>query len=431
MKSSLNSAQFSENMELDMGKLFVGGISCDTDKNRLKEYFSSYGEVIESMIMRDRVTGRARGFGFIVFADPAVAERVIMEKHIIDGRTVEAKKAVPRDDHQQLFIRTNNGTIGRTRKIFVGGLASSVTERDFKKYFDQFGIIIDVVVMYDHNTQRPRGFGFITFDSEEAVERALQRKFHELNGKMVEVKQAIPKELSPVPNRIPLMGFEYGFNRISPANSFLNSFPHGYGSRFDPFSCADLSHFGNGINSNFGGRSIGYGRVLSPFYGANNSNRYCTPVGYGNRSDPFMSSAGRSPWGNVGINSNGNISNPSTYFTDGSGNFEGLNWCPQQVVGCGRRESDYVPGSRDLEFGANRGRNLGPTSFFANGNSVYASYPVYGSNPPWHSTSSEINGFNSFSYGPPPGNNTPQIVAKNSEAYNGHYNLLPNRGVDA
>ena len=72
----------------DLGKLFIGGISWDTDEERLREYFSKYGDLVESVIMRDRTTGRARGFGFIVFADPSVAERVILEKHIIDGRTV-------------------------------------------------------------------------------------------------------------------------------------------------------------------------------------------------------------------------------------------------------------------------------------------------------------------------------------------------------
>lgn len=75
-------------MESDLGKLFIGGISWDTDEERLRDYFSNYGDVVEAVIMRDRATGRARGFGFIVFADPCVAERVIMEKHIIDGRTV-------------------------------------------------------------------------------------------------------------------------------------------------------------------------------------------------------------------------------------------------------------------------------------------------------------------------------------------------------
>jgi RNA-binding protein Musashi len=75
-------------MEADSGKLFIGGISWETNEDRLTEYFGRYGEVAEAVIMRDRSTGRARGFGFIVFADLAVAERVTMEKHMIDGRMV-------------------------------------------------------------------------------------------------------------------------------------------------------------------------------------------------------------------------------------------------------------------------------------------------------------------------------------------------------
>ena len=75
-------------MQSDNGKLFIGGISWDTNEERLKEYFGSFGEVVEAVIMKDRTTGRARGFGFVVFADPAVAEQVIKEKHNIDGRMV-------------------------------------------------------------------------------------------------------------------------------------------------------------------------------------------------------------------------------------------------------------------------------------------------------------------------------------------------------
>ncbi|KAK3000034.1 hypothetical protein RJ639_022631, partial [Escallonia herrerae] len=74
-------------MEMEPGKLFIGGISWDTDEERLREYFHTFGEVVEAVIMKDRTTGRARGFGFIIFADAAVAERVVKEKHTIDGRT--------------------------------------------------------------------------------------------------------------------------------------------------------------------------------------------------------------------------------------------------------------------------------------------------------------------------------------------------------
>lgn len=79
----------------DYGKLFVGGISWETSEDRLRDYFGRFGEVTEAVIMRDRSTGRARGFGFVVFADPAVAERVTMDKHMIDGRMVLIFPSLP------------------------------------------------------------------------------------------------------------------------------------------------------------------------------------------------------------------------------------------------------------------------------------------------------------------------------------------------
>lgn len=75
-------------MDSDQGKLFIGGISWETTEEKLRDYFKSYGEVAETVIMKDRATGRARGFGFVIFADPSVADRVAGEKHTIDGRTV-------------------------------------------------------------------------------------------------------------------------------------------------------------------------------------------------------------------------------------------------------------------------------------------------------------------------------------------------------
>ncbi|KAH0851044.1 hypothetical protein HID58_095024 [Brassica napus] len=224
-------------MQSDNGKLFIGGISWDTNEERLKEYFSTFGEVIEAVILKDRTTGRARGFGFVVFADPAVAEFVITEKHHIDGRLVEAKKAVPRDD-QNMVTRSNSSSIQGSP---------------------------DVVVMYDHNTQRPRGFGFITYDTEEAVDKVLLKTFHELNGKMVEVKRAVPKEMSPGPARSPLgAGYSYGVNRsVGAGRSVFANFGSGYGMNmnFDqglPTGSLEFGYGGNG-ESGFGyaARSIG------------------------------------------------------------------------------------------------------------------------------------------------------------------------------
>ncbi|KAG5554214.1 hypothetical protein RHGRI_011913 [Rhododendron griersonianum] len=192
-------------MDSDQGKLFIGGISWETDEGKLSDYFGNYGDVLQTVVMRDKITGRPRGFGFVVFADLSVLDRVLQEKHTIDGRTVEAKRAMSRDEHQSAS-RAGNGSSARnfggggnyrTKKIFVGGLPATLTEEGFRQYFESYGNVTDVVVMYDQATQRPRGFGFVSFDSEEAVDRVLHKTYHDLNGKQVEVKRALPKDANP------------------------------------------------------------------------------------------------------------------------------------------------------------------------------------------------------------------------------------------
>ena len=75
-------------MDSDQGKLFIGGISWETTEEKLKEYFENYSDVVHTVVMRDKTTGRPRGFGFVVFANPSILDRVIQDKHTIDARTV-------------------------------------------------------------------------------------------------------------------------------------------------------------------------------------------------------------------------------------------------------------------------------------------------------------------------------------------------------
>ncbi|CAN4122518.1 unnamed protein product [Withania somnifera] len=192
--------------DMDKNKLFCGGIPRDTGEEMLKEHFSKYGTVISSVVAKDRETARPRGFAFVTFSDPSAVHLALQDTHEILGRMVDVKKAIPRSEQHQNQQQNSRGlnrdsrTNGRsnddfrTKKIFVGGLSANLTQEDFKSYFEKFGRITDVVVMHDNVTHRPRGFGFITFDSEDAVEEVMQKKFHELSDKLVEVKKAIPKD---------------------------------------------------------------------------------------------------------------------------------------------------------------------------------------------------------------------------------------------
>ncbi|KAE8734148.1 Heteroproteinous nuclear ribonucleoprotein 1 [Hibiscus syriacus] len=291
-------------MDSDQGKLFIGGISWETNEDRLKEYFGQYGDIVQTVVMRDKVTGRPRGFGFVVFSDPSVLDSVLQEKHTIDSRTVEAKRALSKEE-QQTSARSGNFNQGRnsggggnirTKKIFVGGLPPTLTEDGFRQYFEAYGHVTDVVIMYDQNTQRPRGFGFISFETEDAVDRVLQNNFHDLNGKQVEVKPALPKDANPGAVSRTMSGGFGGYQGYSSSggnsgsydgrmdsNSFVRA--QGTGAGFPPYGSSGYAPgYGYGPASN----GVGYGSYGN--YGAAGAG-YCAPVGatYGNPNAGYAS----------------------------------------------------------------------------------------------------------------------------------------------
>ncbi|KAH8589418.1 hypothetical protein B0O99DRAFT_636829 [Bisporella sp. PMI_857] len=162
------------------GKMFIGGLNWETTDQSLKDYFSQFGEVLECTVMRDGASGRSRGFGFLTFKDPKTVNIVMVKEHWLDGKSIDPKRAIPRDEQE------------RTSKIFVGGVSQEATEADFKNYFTQFGRVVDATLMMDKDTGRPRGFGFVTFDNEAAVDACLQVPL-EIHGKPIEVKKAQPR----------------------------------------------------------------------------------------------------------------------------------------------------------------------------------------------------------------------------------------------
>ncbi|KAL1811325.1 hypothetical protein DCAR_0623391 [Daucus carota subsp. sativus] len=274
-------AQHSEgHIDSSAGKLFVGGIAWETSEESFSNYFSSYGEITDSVIMMDKLTGRPRGFGFVTFADSEVADKVLSKEHIIDGRAVEVKRTVPREDMQVKGVL-------KTRKIFVGGLPLSLTEDELREYFSAYGIVVEHQIMLDHTTGRSRGFGFVTFDDENSVEKIFSDgQIHELGGKQVEIKKAEPKRaIGDYGNDS--RGRRGGGNMKSYGGGFgrgASGYGSGYGSKggrgyggqsgyggyggYGDYGGYDSYGRGSaGLYAGFGGFGYGYG-YGGPMYGA-------------------------------------------------------------------------------------------------------------------------------------------------------------------
>lgn len=128
---------------------------------------------------------RSRGFGFITFQEAGSVDKVLaVPVHTLDGKRIDPKHATPKSAPRP----------AKTKKIFVGGVGQDTSADEVRAYFSQFGVVEDAVMLMDQQTKRHRGFGFVTFHSEEAVERVCDIHFHTIKNKKVECKRAQPKE---------------------------------------------------------------------------------------------------------------------------------------------------------------------------------------------------------------------------------------------
>jgi len=192
-----SSGRSTPNSDSAPGKLFVGGLSWQTSQDKLREYFGQFGNVTDVLVMKDPITQRSRGFGFITFSTPEAVDRVLsVPSHSLDGKKIDPKHATPK----------SKSKANKTKKIFVGGVSQETSADEVKAYFNQFGKVEEAVMLMDQQTKRHRGFGFVTFENEETVDRVCEIHFHTIKNKKVECKKAQPKEAVQAANTAALLG---------------------------------------------------------------------------------------------------------------------------------------------------------------------------------------------------------------------------------
>jgi RNA recognition motif-containing protein len=81
-------------------KIYVGNLPWSVDHGKLKELFSSYGEIEEATVISDKYSGRSKGFGFVTFINDADADKAVAEMNDkeIEGRPLKVNEARPRED---------------------------------------------------------------------------------------------------------------------------------------------------------------------------------------------------------------------------------------------------------------------------------------------------------------------------------------------
>lgn len=181
------------------GKIFVGGISWQTNEANLRSHFEKFGELDDVALMTDKRTGQPRGFGFVTFKDPAGMWSVMIFCAQTNRRKIGAHIRKLRASYTCCLYHCEHTSIGHS--LFL--------------YF----------ILYTTNYCRYQLLYFLLLLLYVVVDVALQQE-HVIDGRTVDVKRAVPKDEAPAPTRYILFRLQLeqrSWLPCNPVNAYISN----------------------------------------------------------------------------------------------------------------------------------------------------------------------------------------------------------------
>lgn len=170
-------------------KLFVGNLPYDIDSEGLAQLFQQAGVVEIAEVIYNRETDRSRGFGFVTMSTVEEAEKavVLYNRYDLNGRLLTVNKAARRGEQPERPPRTFQPAY----RIYVGNIPWDIDDARLEQVFSEHGKVISARVVYDRESGRSRGFGFVTMSSEAEMSEAIANLDGQtLDGRTIRVNAA-------------------------------------------------------------------------------------------------------------------------------------------------------------------------------------------------------------------------------------------------
>ncbi|KAL2459499.1 31 kDa ribonucleoprotein [Forsythia ovata] len=170
-------------------KVYVGNLPFDVDSEKLAQLFEQAGVVEISEVIYNRETDQSRGFGFVTMSTVEEAEKAVemFHRYDLNGRFLTVNKAAPRGSRPERPPRVFEPAY----RIYVGNLPWSVDDGRLEQVFSEHGKVVNARVVYDRESGRSRGFGFVTMSSESEMNDSIANlDGQSLDGRVIRVNIA-------------------------------------------------------------------------------------------------------------------------------------------------------------------------------------------------------------------------------------------------
>ncbi|KAL1209996.1 RNA-binding protein CP29B [Cardamine amara subsp. amara] len=189
-------------------KLFVGNLPFNVDSAQLAQLFESAGNVEMVEVIYDKITGRSRGFGFVTMSSVSEVEAAAQQfnGYELDGRPLRVNAGPPPPKREDGFSRGPRSSFGSSgsgygggsgsgagsgNRVYVGNLSWGVDDMALENLFGEQGKVVEARVIYDRDSGRSKGFGFVTYNSPQEVQKAIQSlNGADLDGRQIRVSEA-------------------------------------------------------------------------------------------------------------------------------------------------------------------------------------------------------------------------------------------------
>ncbi|KAJ5765008.1 RNA-binding protein rsd1 [Penicillium odoratum] len=163
--------------ERDKRTIFVQQLAARLRTKELMAFFEKVGPVKEAQIVKDRVSGRSKGVGYVEFkSEESVPGAIQLTGQKLLGIPIIAQLTEAEKNRQARNPEASSGPQHSApfHRLYVGNVHFSITENDLQNVFEPFGEL-EFVQLQKDETSRSKGYAFVQFRDPNQAREALEK----------------------------------------------------------------------------------------------------------------------------------------------------------------------------------------------------------------------------------------------------------------